>query len=174
MIMGFRGHEEADYGGHEEADLGEEVDFGGFTDSPWKVLLSLAVVGGGIFFWMNRAKAMGANLEIRVNFADPPHSKPGKDLLQLIGKTFVDIMGKEACPGAPSVNSIVKRSAPFFEERDGKKYVAVNYFIDANFAGEFDPKSIYLREEVAVCILERLRAIVGIRNVAGIRAFRIA
>jgi hypothetical protein len=155
----------------------EYDEYGDFGEppSPFMMLLGAGAAVLAVLGLTRLATAQtSANLELSVLFGGD--TKPGLNNLKAIGKKLVAIMGKKDCPGAPTVNSIVKRTGPFPTELDGGgPGMRVVYMINANFAGDFDDQNAFLKKIAADCIFEQLKAIPGIGGrIEGIRAKRIS
>jgi hypothetical protein len=170
----------------------EADDFGDFGEvsTPMKWLLGLGVLGGALYWWMNKASAQDAdaagqteNLQLIVTWRGI--KAPSDKKLQMIGRLFKGIMGNEkftlsngtvidGCPGAPKNVSIIKRDGPKSIDLSGNPGRYVVYHVNATFGGDFNPETPYLRDEVADCIFKIVKAAEGDIKVAGVKGIRVA
>ena len=143
-------------------------DFGQMAISPLMMLLGLGALIGGVLFIRNRAEAQAGveKLELSVNVQG---GKPALENQKKLARALIDGLAS-ACPGAPTLNKVIRRKPVIIE--NGLRIV---YTFDANFAGEFDPANPFVRKAVGECMFAFIKknAAFGSR-IEGIRAKRIA
>jgi hypothetical protein len=127
-----------------------------------------AGVAAGILWLAFRARAQDAAevLELSVTLeGNPPATSDQKALATMLRERL-----PEACPGAPTLNKVIKRT-PVKTDTG----IRIVYTFDANFAGDFDPENPFLRPAVAECMLAFIKANAAFGSrVVGIRAQRIS
>lgn len=132
------------------------------------MLVGAGVAAAALFFFIrNRAEAQAAEvLELSVTLeGNPPSTDDQRALATMLRERL-----PEACPGAPTLNKVIKRT-PVKTDTG----IRIVYTFDANFAGDFDPENPFVRPAVAQCIeaFVKANAAFGSR-VVGIRAQRIS